>query len=145
MSISNWIFTACVACKNQFQSRLLQAKNSVCQTWFLQLDFWKSTGGGSGNTFLKSISVYRASKGDDVEVEDELDLYSYKWEHLTKAEQNNALHESYQFLIKKFISKEERKKMKEAKDAQAQAAMAVSAFGFGEAIDSKIDFSHLNN
>ena len=41
---------------------------------------------------------------DDVEVEDELDLYSYKWEHLTKAEQNNALHESYQFLIKKFIS-----------------------------------------
>ena len=35
--------------------------------------------------------------------------------------------------------------MKEAKDAQAQAAMAVSAFGFGEAIDSTIDFSHLNN
>ena len=97
------------------------------------------------NTFLKSNSFYRASKGDDVEVEDELDLYSYKWEHLTKAEQNNALHESYQFLIKKFISKEERKKMKEAKDAQAQAAMAVSAFGFGEAIDSTIDFSHLNN
>ena len=64
---------------------------------------------------------------------------------MTKAEQNNALHESYQFLIKKFISKEERKKMKEAKDAQAQAAMAVSAFGFGEAIDSTIDFSHLNN
>ena len=64
---------------------------------------------------------------------------------MTKAEQNNALHESYQFLIKKFISKEERKKMKEAKDAQAQAAMAVSAFGFGEPIDSTIDFSHLNN
>ena len=100
----------------------------------------------SGNTFLKSNSFYRASKGgDDEEVQEELDLYSYKWEHLTKAEQNNALHESYQFLIKKFISKEERKKMKEAKDAQAQAAMAVSAFGFGEAIDSTIDFSHLNN
>ena len=105
-----------------------------------------------GNTFLKSNSFYRASKGEDVEVEDELDLYSYKWEHLTKAEQNNALHESYQFLIKKFISKEERKKMKDAKDAKAAEAMAstLSAFGFGgggdaESMDSKIDFSHLNN
>ena len=35
----------------------------------------------------------RASKGEEDEKEEELDLYSFKWEHLTKAEQNNALHE----------------------------------------------------
>ena len=40
------------------------------------------------------------SKGEEDEKEEELDLFSFKWEHLTKAEQNNALHESYQFLIK---------------------------------------------
>ena len=48
-SISNWIFTACAACKNPFQNWFLQAKNPVCRTWFLQLDFseikYRSTGG----------------------------------------------------------------------------------------------------
>ena len=86
----------------------------------------------------------RASKGEEDEKEEELDLFSFKWEHLTKAEQNNALHESYQFLIKKFISKEERKKMKEAKDQAAKAAMAAAAFQIvPETVDSHIDFSHL--
>ena len=88
----------------------------------------------------------RASKGDDDDAGEELDLYSYKWEHLTKQEQNNALHESYQFLIKKYISKEERRKMKEMKDAQAAAAQAAAAFfPEPEAVDSHIDFSHLNH
>jgi hypothetical protein len=48
-SILNLIFTACVACKNQFQNLFLQAKNPVFRTWFFQLDFSKfkcrSTGG----------------------------------------------------------------------------------------------------
>ena len=33
---SNWIFTACVACKNQFQNWFLQVKNPVRQTRFLK-------------------------------------------------------------------------------------------------------------
>ena len=48
-SISNWIFTACVACKNQFQNWFLQVKNPVGRTWFFKLDFsdikYRSTGG----------------------------------------------------------------------------------------------------
>ena len=32
LCISNWIFTDCVACQNQFRNRLLQAKNLVSQT-----------------------------------------------------------------------------------------------------------------
>ena len=47
--ISNWIFTACVACIIQFWNWFLQAKNPVCWNWFLQLNFTeikhKSTGG----------------------------------------------------------------------------------------------------
>jgi hypothetical protein len=47
-SISNLIFTACVACKNQFRNWFLHAENPVCRTWFLQLDFskikYRSTG-----------------------------------------------------------------------------------------------------
>ena len=33
--------TGFLACKNQFQNWFLQAKNPVCRTWFLQLDFSK--------------------------------------------------------------------------------------------------------
>ena len=32
----NWIFTACVAYKNQFQNCFLQVKNPVCWTWFFK-------------------------------------------------------------------------------------------------------------
>ena len=39
--VSNWIFTACVACKNQFGNWFLQVKNPVCRTWFFKLDFLK--------------------------------------------------------------------------------------------------------
>ena len=56
-SISNWIFTACVACKNQFWNWFLQAENPVCRTWFLQLDFskikYRSTGLLCNTTALK--------------------------------------------------------------------------------------------
>ena len=45
-------------------------------------------------------------------------MYSYKWENLTKAEQNQCLHESYQFLVKKYIPKAERKKLKEASEGK---------------------------
>ena len=41
LAISNYIFTACVACKNQFRNWFLEAKNPVCRTWFLQFDFSK--------------------------------------------------------------------------------------------------------
>ena len=45
-SISNWIITAGVACKNQFRKWFLQPKNPV---WVFQLDFlkfkYRSTGG----------------------------------------------------------------------------------------------------
>ena len=38
--MSNWIFTACVACKNQFWTWFLQVKNPVSnmifQTWFFK-------------------------------------------------------------------------------------------------------------
>ena len=40
-SFSNWLFTACVAYKNQFQDWLLQARNSALRTWLFQLDFSK--------------------------------------------------------------------------------------------------------
>ena len=47
-SSTNWIFTAQVACKNQFGNWFLQAKNPICRTWFLQPDSskikYKSTG-----------------------------------------------------------------------------------------------------
>ena len=49
LPILKLIFTACVACKNQFQNWFLQAKNPVHRNWFFQLDFSKfkhrSTGG----------------------------------------------------------------------------------------------------
>ena len=49
LSISNWIFTACLACKNQFRNWFLQAKNPVRWNWCLQLYFskikYRSTGG----------------------------------------------------------------------------------------------------
>jgi hypothetical protein len=56
------IFTACVACKNQFQNLFMQAKNPVCRTGFLQLDFskikYRSTGGEALNfDFIKYPSV----------------------------------------------------------------------------------------
>ena len=38
-SSMNWIFTACVACKNQIQNWFLQVKNPVRPTWFFKLDF----------------------------------------------------------------------------------------------------------
>ena len=48
-SISNSIFTAREACKNQFLDWFLQAKNSVRWPWVFQLDFskfkYRSTGG----------------------------------------------------------------------------------------------------
>ena len=37
LSISNWIFTAWLACKNQFWNWFLQAKNPVCRTWFFKI------------------------------------------------------------------------------------------------------------
>ena len=40
-SISNLIFSACVACKIWFRNCFLQAKNPVFWTWPLQLDFSK--------------------------------------------------------------------------------------------------------
>ena len=51
------IVTACVACKNQFRNWFLQAKNPVCWTWFLQLDFskikYRSTGGKTPQLLCK--------------------------------------------------------------------------------------------
>ena len=48
-SISNLIFSACVACKHQFWNWFLQAKNPVHRTWFFQLAFsklkYRETGG----------------------------------------------------------------------------------------------------
>ena len=38
----NWSFTACVACKNQSRNWFLQAKNPVCRTGFLKLDYSKN-------------------------------------------------------------------------------------------------------
>ena len=35
-SISNWIFTACVACKNQLGNWFLQVKDPVRRTWFFK-------------------------------------------------------------------------------------------------------------
>ena len=40
-SILICIFTACVACKNQFPNWFLQVKNPVHPTWFFKLDFSK--------------------------------------------------------------------------------------------------------
>ena len=36
LHISNWIFTACVACKNQFRNWFLQVKNPVHRTGFFR-------------------------------------------------------------------------------------------------------------
>ena len=41
-SISNWISTACIACKNQFRNWFLQVKNPVCRNLIFQLDFSKT-------------------------------------------------------------------------------------------------------
>ena len=49
LPVLNLIFTACVACENQFWNWFLQAKNPVCWNCFLQPDFskikYRSTGG----------------------------------------------------------------------------------------------------
>ena len=50
-----------------------------------------------------SITNKTSEDGSEENEDEELDLYSYKWENLTKAEQNQCLHESYQFLIKKYV------------------------------------------
>lgn len=106
----------------------------------------------------------RESVGDDEEneeeEEDDLDLYSYKWENLTRAEQNQCLHESYQFLVKKYIPKRERKKMKEEKEGKAkenssnisqpetvpeEPLVAWNGEVIPDVIDSGIDFGHLRS
>ena len=56
------IFTACVACKNQFRNWFLLAKNPFRRIWFLQLDFskikYRSTGGVSGCIWWHSRNLY---------------------------------------------------------------------------------------
>lgn len=60
-------------------------------------------------------------------------------ETLTVAEKTNILHESYQFLVKKYVPKEERAKMKAEKEAEADADQNYVE----DKIDSALDFSHL--
>ena len=113
--------------------------------------------------FRKKATIKEGSVGDEEEEEeeDDLDLYSFKWENLTRAEQNQCLHESYQFLVKKYIPKDQRKKSQEKSSSREQkptkketASKAeeplppepeVSWNGepVPETIDSALDFSHL--
>ena len=71
----------------------------------------------------------------------------FRMESLSIAEKNNVLHESYQFLVKKYIPKEHRSKKKSREEkakAEAEAAQA-EVEAVPEVVDSAIDFSHLNN
>ena len=105
----------------------------------------------------KEGSVGEEEDGED---DDDLDLYSYKWENLTRAEQNQCLHESYQFLVKKYIPKDQRKKSSEKSSSKEQKPVKETASKaeepkppepeeswtgepVPETIDSALDFSHL--
>ena len=63
LPISNWIFTACVACKNQIQNWFLEVKNSVRRTWFFKLDFSNlifqksSTDGESESSCIAALRI----------------------------------------------------------------------------------------
>ena len=74
------------------------------------------------------------------EDEDETSGYSLRMENLSTAEKTNILHEAYQFLVKKYVPKEERQRMKAEKEAESDTAVA----DLPEKIDSALDFSHLH-
>lgn len=75
-----------------------------------------------------------ARGGDDEE--EEVNLYALRMETLTVAEKTNILHESYQFLVKKYVPKDERDRMKAEKEAAEESYLE-------DKIDSALDFSHL--
>ena len=56
---TNWILTACLACKNNFRNWFLQAKTSVCQTRFLHLDFSKSNYRSTGGEYMMANLLFR--------------------------------------------------------------------------------------
>jgi len=76
--------------------------------------------------------------------------FGFKMDNMSKAEKNNILHEAYQFLVKKYIPKEARKKQskakKEAENDIDDLSRAATPGGPAEdeVIDSAIDFSHLH-
>ena len=61
IAIWEWIFTACVTCKNQFRNWFLQVKNPVHRTWFFKLDFSKIKYRWIGR---EVFSLWDVEKGD---------------------------------------------------------------------------------
>ena len=77
--------------------------------------------------------------------------FGFKMDNMSMAEKNNILHEAYQWLVKKYIPKESRKKKKKSMEADSidyddltPRAVTPVAPEEEEPIDSAIDFSHLH-
>lgn len=58
---------------------------------------------------------------------------------MSTAEKTNILHEAYQFLVKKYVPKDERKRMK-----AEQSAAKDQIDDLPDQVDSALDFSHLH-
>ena len=77
--------------------------------------------------------------------------FGFKMDDMSMAEKNNILHEAYQFLVKRYIPKDQRKKKssttkpKEAiEKSEPEEPLAAKVEEAEVVIDSALDFSHLS-
>ena len=79
--------------------------------------------------------------------------FGFKMDDMSMAEKNNILHEAYQFLVKRYIPKEQRKKKssttkpkstEKTEEVEVEEEKPSAAIEDDAVIDSALDFSHLS-
>jgi len=74
--------------------------------------------------------------------------FGFKMDDMSMAEKNNILHEAYQFLVKRYIPKDQRKKKssttKPKTIEKSETTEEVETNVDEVVIDSSLDFSHLS-
>ena len=74
--------------------------------------------------------------------------FGFKMDDMSMAEKNNILHEAYQFLVKRYIPKDQRKKKssttKPKTIEKSETTEEVEINVDDVVIDSSLDFSHLS-